>query len=502
MKKILISVSLVLLLSCVPEKYKNRELYVPEPKVYKLDNAVNAIDFLPESYDIFFYLKNSKEAFEIFQDGEFYNSIKDNYLYMDLKYSYLENIDLFFTKFDFNFNSIFKYINSDTLFGLTKNSFFLVASMTFESKILISLLNIAPDSIIGESVYAGHTIYSVKKGNNSLFYTVINGYIIFADTISGIKESITSVVNPETDYTNYIEGVENNEVIYVTKINSSNNPFDIFPLVSEVAVNYNVENHKISFNATPDETFYSYVDRNDENYHETLKYLSAATPMLYYNASYKIKDILTPLLTDEGYFLHSDTIERLERILGGVYFLVDDIEPLFFKNDPGLGLILNIKPDGSDYNDILRLIENVLGVKWIEENRSEGVTLYKAEDSSFSLVTKSENIGVFTNSELAGDFYERSLTPQYSLYDQNQKHFSDDNKLLDSYLTYNPLTISDTSIKLIKRYLFSKIHMTEDEYSRSFGDIIELVSGFKPGYIEYKFNEESGKFYGSIKTKS
>lgn len=499
MKLKFLTLSILLILFSCLDKNGIGDVNVPEPKVITINKDVTSIDFLPNGYQKFFYFKDSKSAYETFKNSELYSSLNDNYLFLDLKYNYLENVDMFFTKFNFDFNSVFNYINADTTFGVGEKSFFLIASMTWESKVFISLLNIAPDSVINESEYKGQKLYTVKKGNNSLHYAVVNNYVVFSDTLNGLKESILSVIEPDLDYRGYTQGVDPNEVVYVTKIDYRKNPFDLFPNMSEIKVKYNTVSQSVSYSALPISNFKEYIDKNDDLYHETLKYFDKDTPLVLYNSSYDIKGILNSLISSEERTQYGPLLDILEKRVGGVYFLVDDLVPLLSEKDPELGFILNINPGEEELDKIKDLTQSILGVVWGDGISDSGVTIYRAQQSSFSMVISNNNIAIFTNQEFAKNYMNKIITPEYSLYDKHKDNFYDDNSSLDSFICYNPEEIKKSSELIIKRYIFSSISMDDDEYLKSFGEILDLISDLKSGYMNYSYDKESNEFYGSIK---
>jgi hypothetical protein len=496
--KILIVCLFLLVYSCKKQE-EQEEISVPEPEVTTIEKDLTSIDFLPEEYQKFFYFKDSKTAYKGFEESQIYKALKDNYLFLDLKYNYLENVDMFFTRFNFDFNSIFNYIDGDVTFGIENNSFFLIASMTWESKLFISLLNIAPNSIISESEYNKLKIYSVEKGLNSIYYSVLNGYVVFSDNDKGLKECIDSAINSEVDYKTYSNGIDDTEMVYVTKIDLRNNPLDIFPQMSQVKFKYNTVSHSLSYTSLPTKEFEEYIDREDEMYHETLKYFNKDTPLVLYNSSYNFKNIISSLVSEDEGSRFDDIIETLDQRIGGIYFLVEDLEPLISDSNPGLGFILNIKQGEDELSEVLDLTSSILGITWSDGATFKDVTDYTSENSSFHMVISANNIGIFTKSKLALNFKSQIINPEYSLYDKHKDSFYNDNTTLDSFICYNPEEIKKSTEMLIKRYIFSSINMSEDEYNKSFGEVINLVSNLKSGYMDYMFDKENGEFYGSIK---
>ncbi|MCP4181456.1 MAG: hypothetical protein GY756_27145, partial [bacterium] len=303
-----------LIISCSPSKKTEDPLVqqLPEAEVFTISKDTTAISFLPENYLQFAYFDNAAITYEKFTHNDFYTKLKDNYLFLDFKYNFAEDRDMFFAKFNFDFNSIFSYIEKDALLGITNNSFFLVASISFKSKLITSVLNIAPQSVIQKSKKRNYTIYHIRKGSESIFYSVVNEYIIFADSEMTLMDSVDAAERNLNEARNYTERVNDNELIYVKKINSANNPFDLFPVLSEIEILYNTQTEAISYVGLPEdkgEVGEILVDRYS---HQTLKYLDPELPLVFYNSSYDFISILKSIASNKNSNTLSSNSQKID----------------------------------------------------------------------------------------------------------------------------------------------------------------------------------------------
>lgn len=487
-----------LIISCSPKTEENRVKTVPEPEKTTIDSEVRASSFIPINYSQFTYFKSGDTAYNKFIKNNFYTTLKDNYLFLDFKYSFSENNDMFFTRFNFDFNSIFKYIDRDVSFGVTDTGFFLVASMTLKSKVLTSLLNVAPENVIRETKEKGHKIYYINKESTSIFYTVVNDYIIFADSKKTVISALTSAINGTNSNRDYYTTLDDSELIYVKKLNVNNNPFDILPNLEEVEVVYHTENQSLKYRAYPYKEIIEVQRAVEPKPFETLKLLNEDLALVLYNSEYDFKNIVKSFATDNNRDRVKGLSDEIASKLKGTYFVAGDLSNLITGGSPELGLILNVVNGLEIEIEALELSSELLGVYWIENSLTPTVSFYMEQVSDFYMIISDSNIAIFTNRILADDYYSKLENKGVSLYD---KHLKSLNLEKDpySFICFNPEEINSSLEPHIKRYLFSNINMDDYEYQRSFGSLLNYFSGLKPGYMDLNYNREKGNFYGSVK---
>lgn len=486
---------IILIISCSP-KTEEAKSKIPQPEKTTINQNVNAASFIPKEYKQFVYLKDGQTAYNNFTKNSLYTSLSENYLFLDLKYNFSENKDMFFTKFNFDFNSIFKYIESDASFGVTNNGFFLIASMSFKSKVLTSLLNVAPENIVQETVEKGHKIYYINKESASIYYAVVNNYILFSDSRPLIASSLDAAIN---NYNSSMDtaALNSSELIYSKKIESNKTPFDLFPLLSKVDVIYDTATEFIRYSGAPKVTDKEDV-KNDPDAFETLKLIDKDTAIVLYNSEYELESIFGSMSNSENRSEVKANAKKVAENLNGVYFLAGDLNGLITGGAPELGLILNVNSEADLESTSVELTSQLLGVNWYQ---GEKKGFYESEISDFYLIVSEKNIAVFTKENLAVNYYDKITNKGMSLYDMHVNSFgslTDTN--LNSYICFNPDKLNSSLEGLIKRYLFSNINMDEYEYDKSFGGVLTYLSTIKPGYMDLNYNQESKTLNGSIKT--
>lgn len=484
----------VMFLSCTKEESQQQAIKEPEKKI--MPQQLEAFSFIPKDFSKYLFVKSTPDSYEVAMGSDFYKNFKKNYLLLDLKYNYSEDIDLFFTRFNMEFEDLLSYIEKDTVFGVGKSGFFLVASMTYKSKIFTSILNISNKTTIGEKSIKGYKIYNIKKGSGYICYTIINDYILFADNDKTISKMIDSAVNEENKELDY-SNISDTSIIYKTQVDYRENPFDLFPLVKNMEVKFDLSTRELSFIADPSNPEYEYEDNGDLNYHETLKLIDFDTPLVYYNSSYSLKNILPSLLENPD----TNFSKEIEELQGGVYFIVDEIKPLLSNDNPSLAMIVNLKKNEelSVDNEFISVTEEILGTTWEEEEISKGVKLYSSSISSFYMVGEAETrYALFTNINMVNSYLDKLNNPGSSLYDRYKNKLGTDNDLLESFMCINSKTLTETSRDLIQRYLYSSINMGDDEYNKSFKPFIDYFELMGEGYLNFKYDNEQKRFYGKL----
>lgn len=461
------------------------------PKEHTLNHKVNAASFIPEDHKQYIYLKDTSGIYKRAQSSGFYKDFKNNNLLLDLKYTYGEDVDLFFTKFNMEFEDLLKFIKSDSAFGFNRNGFFIAASLTYKSKIITSVFNISRNTSVNNQTVNNKRVYSISKESSKIYYVIINEYILFADNINTISTMIKRA--EEVKNLNY-NSLDVDTIVYKRDINYRENPFELFPIVKDLEVHYNIRTKNLNFSSAPPPG--DFKPRKDKNYHETLKLLSYDTPLVYYNSSYPLGDIISSFTIKNS----QNFKEKLSEAQGGVYFVMEDLEPLLYDEDPSLGLIVNINPGYKDIGDeLVELSQEVLGLEWVEDILKDGVRFLSSDSESFFMVVEDGiRYGLFSNRTMAENYSFRVMQPTSSLYDRFESYLGDDKDTLESYACINTKGVTDRSIDLVERYIRSSINMSDDEYNESFGPFINYFSGLGDGYVEFVYNKNDKKFNGKL----
>ena len=69
-------------------------------------NQLNSYNFLPNGNISFIYFKDFQGVKNQYLKSDFAGKLKDNYIYLDFKYKYSQDVDLFFVKYNLNIEKI------------------------------------------------------------------------------------------------------------------------------------------------------------------------------------------------------------------------------------------------------------------------------------------------------------------------------------------------------------------------------------------------------------
>jgi|GEM_PF-5491214 len=474
-----------------------------------------ACQLLPEEYSTLIYIKNLPKLIKEFVKSDFAKKFKDNYVYLDFKYKYYQNVDMFFVKLNFNAEKFLKLIKKDLVIGKSGRNFFIISSINYKAKLIYSILNLDEDKKINEKKYKEYDVYYVAKGYYTVYYTIINNYLIITDNMSLIESIINNQKKPGSDKELY--NTCSDEEIYIkTKPMGAHNKYDILPSFDTFGLKVNISNLDVNIFGVP----YGEISKNNDLYvdkdFEFLKLMNNDFSLLYYNNLYNTKSVISEIIANHESRANNPgevreaykNLEGFDLFKDGAYFLFKSFG--YSSNSSGLspeaGVLLKLKNNltkedkKNAINSFKNIINFVFGIKnWdIKANELKNYTVNYSNDNSFCILIYDDWFLLCNGRDFMKKFIDKIESPGASLYDKYVDKLPDIKKNdLTAYLCVDLNSLINAVEPIFEEYISINLNFEDDEYQKSFGQFFDYTKAQGALFVKLYHNNESG-YYGKI----
>jgi hypothetical protein len=481
-----------------------------------IDTSLGSLSCLPDDYTTFVYIKNFPRIKEIFDRSEFATELKDNYVYLDLKYKYSQSVDLFFVKVDLDPEALFTRVNRDLLMGLTKDSFFVVASLDFQSQLIYSLFNLLPDAYIQKSRIMGQEVGSFNKNGREIYFSFQNGYLVLAGDRNTMAALLDSKRNKNAEGGALIGSCTDEDIYIRTSMPKDYNPFDLLPHLGKISVRLNLSTFHAALEAEPTRHVSFSKPQEEYEYFQFLKYLPPDFALCYFNREYEAAEVLRRIFLnyehDSRYaYRAEENIKELEvfnNFSDGACFAFKTLGYGRGSNEmaPGLAFALRLKEGiaagdlASIYASVFRVFNFLFGFSGWDREPHKNYTIYNCRDNDFHIIVFNRYIILCSSRNISGDIAQRIDAAQASLYDTLFAEFKSSGRDdLVYYMAVNMHSLFSELEPVFSDYIRGRLDMDRGEYDNSFGQFIGFLKDREPLYISLSENKNKGMYTGEVK---
>ncbi|MBN1799331.1 MAG: hypothetical protein JW822_12190 [Spirochaetales bacterium] len=481
-----------------------------------IDSDLGALSCLPDDYKTFYYIKNFPRVKTIFDKSEFAEEMKDNYVYLDLKYKYTQSLDLFFVKLDFDLQGLFDRINKDLLIGFTKNSFFVVAALDYQSQLIYSLFNLLPDTYIQKSSIMGQEINSFHKNNEEVYFTFLNNYLVIAGERGTMSAILDSRKSKEVEEGKLLNSCSDEDVFIRTHMPPDYNPFDVLPDLEKISIKLNFNTFRAQLEAESAQAKYFTKPAEEYEYFQFLKYLPADFSLCFFNRTFEVGEVFRRIFSnfaeDSDYAYQAEkNIEELEvfkNFSDGGYFAFKNLGYTRRSSEvePGMAFALQLKKGVSTNKlpslmaSVFRVFNFLFGFSGWDKTSAKNYTLYKCRDNDFYIITFERFFILCTNRDIMEDITGRIKSSQASLYDKLFDHFEQEKQDdLVFYMGIDMQSLFATFEPFFADYIQSELSMETGEYRNSFGQFLDFLKRRKPLFVTMQKTANYRMYTGEIK---
>ncbi len=475
----------------------------------------NACELIPENISSIIYIKDFPKLKKSFLNSDFAKKFKDNYIYLDFKYKYYQNVDLFFVKLNFNIEKFFNIIKNDFVLGELNNNYFVISTLDLKTKIIYSIFNLIPETKIVEIDLKNLKVYNFKKGEYNIYYTSINDFFVISTDLNVIV-SILNINNSKekSSWAKLSTTVNANEIFYHKKLDYSEanyNKYSLLPNFYNVSLKLNIETIKLELNSISSPEFKPNDVAFTKNDFEFLKLLSTDFSMVYYNNDYNVSNVLYNIIAYKNengireYSSLNEDLEEFKNFKTGAYFLYNGLGSKYSDNlNPQIGIALRLKDDVSKSSkekimkSYQKIIESVFGISYWGLNEYDEYSTISSEQHEFKIII-TKNFFIFCNgSELANNIINNIGVQQITFYDKFYENLNMlDLNTLNCFCCINLDTSVNSIEPIFQEYANSKLYISGKEYDRSFGQLFQYLKSQRPVIVSLYYKKNIG-YYGYL----
>lgn len=477
-------------------------------------NLVNSYNFIPRGKNTFIYIKDFKNAKTLFSKTSFSQKLKNNYIYQDFKYKYSQDINLFFIKYNMNIEKLLEIINQDLLIGENNKDYYLAASVSFKSKLIYSILNILPDHTISELKYRNKSINYVQKGSGTIYYTLLEDYLIFTNETNIIQSMIDSYLDKQKNYNEDLATICTVDDVYISyELKENYNKYRLLPEIMNVSLKINLRDYNTKLIGEPNEAV-DYNKTESINNMSVLKYFNKNFSLFYYNGVYNFKDQISILVNN--YRVEADdknqinkkrdaqsNLKVFENIDNGAFFALNDLKLLKVTPSilPEICTIIKFKDGLNDKDriDSLNKILNIFGFlfdvkSWAKDSKK--FERYKDKESNLSIISYDNFVYFVYGESFSNSIVNMIEKNQSSLYDKYYDKIK--NSASTFFICLNSFSISQSFEPIFQEYLNTKINLNKDEYNNSFGQFFSYLKEQDALYLTMSYIDNGKKLTGNL----
>jgi hypothetical protein len=481
-----------------------------------IDKNLGALSCVPDQYKSFFYFKNFPRIKAIFEESEFSRQLKENYVYLDLKYKYSQSVDLFFVRFNFDLEELLKRINKDALIGFTERGFFIVASLDYQSQLIYSLFNLLPDTAIKKSSIMGQEVGSFTKNGEEIYFTFINDYLIISGDRIALSSILDGKMNKAISADTLLTSLSDEDIFIRTSMPKDYNPFEILPHLGGISIklNFNTFKAQLEVESTKAVSF----KKAEENleFFQFLKYLPPDFSLMFFNREYGLAEVLRQIFSNyKGESEYGDQAEEnikelkaFDNFSDGAYF---SLKSLDYRRggseiEPNLAFALRLKKGvtakqlSSLLTSVFRVFNFLFGFSGWDKSAGKNYTLYSCRDNDFYIIASERFFILCTSKSIMEDISKRIETAQPSLYDKLVDNFKTiDQEALTYYMSINMQSLFSSLEPIFADYIQSRLDMEMGEYRNSFGQFLDFLKQRKPLFATMQKDKKQGQYSGEIR---
>jgi hypothetical protein len=480
-----------------------------------IKSDLGSLSCLPDNYTSFIYIKNFPHIKDVFEKSEFAAKLKDNYVYRDLKYKYSQSMDLFFVKLDFDPEALLERVNKDLLIGFTPGSFFVAASLDYQSQLVYALFNLLPDTYIQKSRIMGQEISSFARNGRQIYFSFQNNYLVVAGDRNTMSALLDSDRNKDVEGNALIHSCTDEDVYFRTSMPKDYNQFDLLPQLGKISVRLNLATFHARLEAEPKSHSSFTKPEEDYQYFRFLKYLPPDFTLCYFNREYETAAVLRQIFSnyaeDPTYAYRAE--ENIKEL--SVFDNFSDGAVFAFKTlgynrgssdvEPGFAFALQLKkkvPSSglpSIYASVFRVFNFLFGFRGWDKQAGKNYTVYTCRDNDFHIIVADRFFILCSSKDITGDITQRIESAQASLYDTlfgRFKSVRQDN--LVYYMGINMNSLVSEVEPFFSDYIRRRLGMNRGEYNHSFGEFISFLKGRRPLYITLSKTTDRGMYTGEV----
>ncbi len=481
-----------------------------------IDGDLESLSCLPDDYKSFYYFKNFPRIKAIFDESEFAKEMKDNYVYLDLKYKYSQSVDLFFVKFDFDVEGLFNRLNKDLLIGFTKKSFFIVAALDFQTQLIYSLFNLLPDTYMQKSSIMGHEINSFRKNDEEIYFTFLNNYLVITGERSTMAAILDSRKSKEVEDGKLLKSCSDEDIFIRTNLPPDYNPFDVLPDLGAISIKLNFNTFRAQVEAEPLQA--EYLNKPDEKYEyfQFLKYLPPDFSLCFFNRVFEAEEVFRQIFSnyaaDPDYaYQAEENIKELkifENFSDGGYFAFKNLGYTRSSSEvaPAMAFALQLKKGVSAGKlpslmaSVFRVFNFLFGFSGWDKTSHKGYTRYDCRDNDFYIITFERFFILCSNSSIMQDITKRIESTQASLYDKlfDQFKLAEQDDLV-FYMGIDMQSLFAALEPIFADYIQVQLSMEMGEYRKSFGRFFDFLKRRKPLFVTMQKADNQRMYAGEIK---
>lgn len=475
------------------------------------DFEVNrSYNLVPPETSTILYVKNLDKVRKILEESDLVTSLKDNYIYQDFKYKYLQDRKLFFVTLDLNLDKILDMVNQDFLYCRKEGEgSFIVAHATLKTRVLNMVFNIINGSSIVDKEYEGVTYKAVRKGSGTVFYAMLSDYLTISDSAAVMEQIITVYTGQGQGAQEDLDKMCSDEDIYFkTNMKEGYNAYDILPDFSSTAFIINARTGAASIKGLPIESVK--LGENPVS-SDILKIIPKEFALFYYKRDYPLQENLQSVINSivnntsssqtkkAGKKLLS-SLDVFEQCKEGVCISVNSLgNPKSRTINPQFALFLEMKEGqkGKDYaKQLMNIFSFVLDTDTWTASEENDYILYTSKNNGFSLLVTDRYAALCNDKDFTGSIITNITTPGPSLYDTYAKEIKSLPADIINFACINPARIVEGTEPLFMQYISSKVTINKDEYDNGFGRLFGYVKEKKPVFISLSYKSEDEKYDG------
>ena len=471
--------------------------------------SIYAYELVPDNYKGFAYVKNFQSVKSTIEASMFANKFKDNYILMDMKQKYYQNIDLFFVKLNFNLIEFARLINDDFLIGKLDSNYFIIASINFSSQMIFSIVNTLP-SQIKEYSYTNSKYYSIIKNNRNIYYSLISDYLVISDNDFVIKK-IFDAQNKKIITDNISEMCQNEDIYIRNRMKTDINKYGILPDISTLGLKINTKNSNIELDCFPLSKISTSSITFSKNDFDVLKLFPQNFPLGYLNTLYDVKNTFNNLINNSSYENQGgelseaqDSLDVFDNFASKVFigFNTFAVDKKTDKISPELCFIFTLNAE-SDIEILKSKLKNVVGLlvgekEWnTTSNLPKNYISLKGTNSEFNITIYNNKYVILScGNRFTNDIISQITTPKPSLYDKFYAQTNESVTNLTNCSFINTKSLIESLEPSFAKYIFRKINITQDEYNDSFGQFISYLKDKKSISVKLYYDNKKNIYYG------